>query len=178
MNNMAGDDLWEYGHLIAPGHSEFSIEHELFKFKSTSRAAYNSAGIYLTSFPYIEGKDEQVQLYGFPFLAIDVNPSDIEYPAPLSGLIITQDMRMLDYFVEQDPDFHHEANPETSRLAWAKGQNLPTILAVHHANGHTGNMEGLSKLAGMDIFCPVVWHNGEPGASFFRKAIKALTGLY
>jgi len=178
MNNMAGDDLWEYGHLIASDHSEFSVTHELFKFKSSARSAYNSEGVYLTSIPYTDGKSERHQLYGFPFLAIDVNPSDLVYPAPLDGLIVTQDMRILDYFIEQDPEFHHTANPETSRLAWANEQNLPTILAVHHANGHKGNIDGLSRLAGMDIFCPVTWHNGEPGASFFHKAIKALIGLY
>ena len=85
-----------------------------------------------------------------------------------------QDMRMLDYFIEQDPNFHHIAKPNTSRLAWAKEQRLPAVLAVHHANGKKGNMEALTRLAGMEIFCPVIWHKGEPNAKFFTITISAL----
>ena len=170
MNNLAGDDLWEYGHLLVSGWDEDTAPHELFRYKSARRANYNSDGIYLTSIS-MGGS----QLYGLPFLPVDVDPSDIEFPSPIKSIVVTQDMRMLDYFMEQDPNFHHTAKRQTSRLAWAKHQNLPTVLAVHHANGHKGNMMSLNRLIGMESFCPVVWHNGEPNARFFTKAISALT---
>lgn len=72
---------------------------------------YNSDGVYLTTI-----STSEAQLYGFPLMPIDVNPFDVEYPSPIDGIVITQDMRMLDYFIEQDPGFHHTAKPETSRL--------------------------------------------------------------
>lgn len=174
MNNMVGDDLWEGGHLLIKNCPKFSPPHELFKYKSTARVAYNSEGVYLTSIPYAMNRNEKIHLYGFPFLSIDVNPLDIEYPIPVNGVIITQDMQLLDYLVEQDTNFHHIANPHTSRLAWAKDQGLPTLLAVHHADKHRGNIKDLGRLVGMDIFCPVLWHLGEPNADFFHKAIKLL----
>jgi hypothetical protein len=174
MNNMAGDDLWEGGHLLMGDCPKFSPPHKLFKYKRASRAAYNSDGIYFTCIPYSAGKSEKIDLYGFPFLSIDVNPSDIEYPTSLQGLVITQDMRMLDYLLEQDPSFRFIANRHTSRLAWAKSQNLPTVLAVHHAERYRGNIKELNRLTGMDIFCPVLWHTGEPNAGFFSKAVKAV----
>jgi hypothetical protein len=174
MNNLAGDDLWEHGHVIVGDCPEFSVPHELFKYKRSSRAAYNSEGIYFTSIPYMAGKNEKVRIYGFPFLPIKVDPSDIEYPNSLYGLVVTQDMRMLDYLTEQGPNFHPVANSHAGRLTWAKNQNIPTILAVHHAEKHKGNTKGLSQLVGMDIFCPVFWHTDEPNADFFRKSIKAL----
>ncbi|MBK9927124.1 MAG: hypothetical protein IPP66_17795 [Anaerolineales bacterium] len=174
MNNMAGDDLWEGGHLLLDDCPKFSPPHKLFKYKKVSRTAYNSDGIYLTYIPYRVGRNEKIDLYGFPFLPIQVDPSDIEYPTSLQGLVITQDMRMLDYLLEQDPSFHFIANRYTSRLAWAKSQNLPTVLAVHHAERYRGNIKELSRLTGMDIFCPVHWHTGEPTAGFFNKAVKAV----
>jgi hypothetical protein len=174
MNNMAGDDLWEGAHLLVKDSPKFEPPHELFKFKSSSRASYNSEGIYLTSIQYSNGISKKLNLYGFPFLPIDVNPSDIEYPTPFDGVIVTQDMRILDYLIEQDQNFRHIPTSHTSRLAWAKGQNLPTVLAVHHAEKHRGSIKDLSRLTGMDIFCPVVWQTGEPTAEFFRKAIKEL----
>jgi hypothetical protein len=167
MNNMAGDDLWDYGHFLTSSHAEDS-PHELVRFRGGVKSNNNLNGIHLTSIPY-----DGIQLYGFPFLPIDIDPFDLEYPLPVSGIVITQDMRMLDYLIEQDPNFHHIANPETSRLAWAKNQGLPCVLAVHHANGHKGNMDKLNRLVGMDIFCPVIWHGGEPGLNFFHKTIDA-----
>ena len=101
---------------------------------------------------------EDTQLYRFPFLPIDIDPSDIELPSPIDGIVVTQDMRMLDYFIEQDPNFHHIAKPQTSRLAWAKEQGVPVVLAVHHANGRKGNIADLNRLIGMESFCPVIWH--------------------
>lgn len=169
INNLAGDDLWDYGHLLASGWADDEPPHELFRFKSGRRASYKSDGIYLTSIS-IEG----IQLYGFPFLPINVEPSDIEFPSPIEGIVVTQDMRMLDYFIEQDPNFHHIAKPQTSRLAWAKEQGIPVVLAVHHANGHKGNVADLKRLIGMELFCPVIWHGGEPNTRFFTKAISAL----
>ena len=169
MNNLAGDDLWEYGHLLASDWADNEPPHELFRFKSGRKANHNSDGIYLTSIS-IPG----TKLYGFPFLPVDVDPSDIEFPTSIDGIVVTQDMRMLDYFIEQDPNFHHNAIPKTSRLAWAKEQGTPVVLAVHHANGKKGNMEALNRLAGMEIFCPVIWDKGEPNAKFFTKAINAL----
>ena len=169
MNNMIGDDLWDYGHHLLSRWSKPEIPHELFRFKKGKKANYNTDGIYLTTI-----SENGVQLYGFPFLPIDIDPFDVEYPSPINGIVITQDMRMLDYFIEQDPDFRHIANPKTSRLAWAKNQGLPILLAVHHANGQRGNIEALSRLVGMDIFCPVIWHKGEPNSKFFRESIKAI----
>ena len=169
MNNLAGDDLWEYGHLLISGWGVDEPPDKLFRFKSGRRANYNSNAIYLTSISM-----EGTQLYGFPFLPIDVDPSDIEYQSPIDGIVITQDMRMLDYFIEQDPNFHHIAKPKTSRLAWAKEQGLPVVLAVHHANGRNGNMADLNRLIGMESFCPVIWHKGEPNAKFFKKAVSSL----
>ena len=169
MNNLAGDDLWEYGHLLDSGWANSEPPHELIRFKNGRRATYNSDGIYMTSIS-ING----FQLYGFPFLPIDVDPSDIEFPSPINGIVVTQDMQMLDYLIKQDPNFHHVAKPQTSRLAWAKEQGLPVVLAVHHANGQKGNMEALSRLVGMELFCPVIWHRGEPNKKFFTKAIDAV----
>lgn len=169
MNNMAGDDLWDYGHFLTSSDAEDSVSHELIQFKRGVKANNNSNGIHLTSIPY-----EGVQLYGFPFLPIDIDPFDLDYPLTVSGIVITQDMRMLDYFIEQDPNFHHIARPQTSRLARAKEQGLPTMLAVHHANGHKGNTDALNRLVGMDVFCPTLWHGGEPGINFFQKAISSL----
>jgi len=169
MNNMAGDDLWDYGHFLMSGWPKPSTPHELFKYKRGARANYNSDGVYLTAI-----STNEAQLYGFPFMPIDIDPFDVEYPSPIDGMVITQDMRMLDYFLEQDPGFHHTARPETSRLAWAKNQGLPTVLAVHHSNGHHGKMERLKRLVGMDVFCPVIWHKGEPNSKFFFNSIASL----
>ena len=169
MNNMAGDDLWDYGHLLLSNWPKSSMPHELFKYKRGARANYNSDGVYLTTI-----STNGNQLYGFPFLPIDVDPFDIEYPSPINGIVITQDMRMLDYFVDQDPNFHHVARLQTSRLMWAKDLGLPTILAVHHANGHKGKINNLNRLVGMDVYCPVIWHNGEPNSKFFHNSINSL----
>jgi hypothetical protein len=173
MNDMAGDDLWDYGHLLVAGRSQSSPPHELFNYKRGSTANNNSAGVYLTTIS-VNG----VQLYGFPFLPFEVDPFDVEYPSPINGIVITQDMRMLDYFFEQDPNFYHVADRRTSRLAWAKKQGLPCVLAVHHANGHKGNLMSLTRLVGMEIFCPVIWHNSEPTKKFFHKAIESLVDSY
>ena len=174
MNNMAGDDLMERGYLLTNNASESDLPHELFKYKNESSNGHGSNGIYLTSLEYSNGRNEKIHLYGFPFLHMDIDPSDIEYPDPISGVVVTQDMRMLDFFLEQDENFHHITNLHTSRLAWAKQQSLPVVLAVHHAEKHRGNMQELSRLVGMDVFCPVVWHTGKLNADFFRKAIKSL----
>jgi len=174
MNNMAGDDLWEQGHLLMGDCSESNPPHKLFKYKSTPKTAHNSKGIYLTHIPYIAENNTKINLYGFPFLSIDVDPFDIEYPTSPEGLIITQDMRMLDFLIEQDSSFRFSANPYSSKLAWAKNQNLPTVLAVHHAKKYRGNIKELNRLIGMETFCPVLWHTGGPNAEFFRNAIKLL----
>jgi len=145
----------------------------MFSYKKGMRANYSSDGVYLTTI-----STNGTQLYGFPYLPIDVDPFDIEYPSPVNGIVITQDMRMLDYFIEQDPNFHHIAKPQSSRLAWAKRQGLPALLAVHHSNGHKGNIEGLTRLVGMDIYCPVIWHRGEPNSKFFNNSIKSLPDYY
>ena len=34
MNNLAGDDLWDYGHLMLSGCSEGEVPHELFHNKN------------------------------------------------------------------------------------------------------------------------------------------------
>ena len=169
MNNMVGDDLWDYGHQLLSRWSKSPIPHELFRYKEVAKESYDSEGVYLTTI-----STNGTQLYGFPFLPIDVDPFDVEYPSPINGIVVTQDMRMLDYFIEQDPNFRHTADPKTSRLAWAKNQGLPTLLAVHHANGRRGDMESLSRLVGMDVLCPVIWHRGKPNSKFFKASIKAL----
>ena len=61
-----------------------------------------------------------------------------------------------------------------SRLAWAKNQNVPTVLAVHHADGHTGDFDKLTTLVGMEILCPVVWHKGELDTKFLNKAVETV----
>ena len=63
MNNLAGDDLWEYGHLLASDWADNEPPHELFRFKNGRKANYNSDGIYLTSVSLAGA-----HLYGFPFL--------------------------------------------------------------------------------------------------------------
>lgn len=174
MNNIAGDDLWEYGHLLVEDCPKFSTPHELCVYKSASRYKYDSQGLYMTLIPYTMGKNESIQIYGFPFLSFDVDPSDIEYPTPISGIVVTQDMRMLDFFLEEDPDFHHVAKSQTSRLAWAQEQSTPVVLAVHHVNGRRNNMEDLNRLVGMYVSCPVLWHSGKPNEAFFHKTIQLL----
>ena len=89
-------------------------------------------------------------------------------------MVVTEDMRMFDYFMEQEPGHINTANPQFSRLAWAKAQNLPTVLAVHHAEGYTGDYGKLSTIVGMEIFCPVIWHDGELDADFLNKAVGAI----
>ncbi|MEP6894550.1 MAG: hypothetical protein ABI986_02975, partial [Chloroflexota bacterium] len=93
---------------------------------------------------------------------------------PIYGLVVTEDMRMVDYLMEQKPGFNNTANSQYSRLAWAKNQNIPTVLAVHHADGHTGDFDKLTTLVGMEIFCPVVWHKGELDAEFLNKAVETV----
>jgi hypothetical protein len=174
LNNLAGDDLWEYGHQMLPEYRKTPIPHELFKYKPGSKKFSKPGGIAITSVPYqLKGYGE-IQIYGFPFLSIAVDPFDIEYPSPIYGIVVTEDMRMFDYLMEQEPDFINTANPQFSRLAWAKNQDLPTVLAVHHADDHYGDLEKLSTLVGMDIFCPVIWHDGELSANFLSCAIEAV----
>jgi len=172
MNNMIGDDLWEYGYLLTSNYSEGSTPHELFQYKRDAKANNNSKGVYLTTITV-----NDTQLYGFPFLPDDIDPFDLEYPSPINGIVVTQDMRMLDYFFEQDPHFYHVANHQTSRLAWAKNQELPCVLAVHHANGYKGDLTSLARLVGMEVFCPAVWHKGEPNSKFFHKAVNSLLDI-
>jgi len=174
LNNLAGDDLWEYGHELLPEYQKTSLPHELIKYKKGSRNAYKSDGIHLTSASYNLNGYRNIHIYGFPFLSISVDPFDIEYPNPIHGLVITEDMRMFDYFREQEPGLLNTANPQFSRLAWAKNQNLPTVLAVHHADSYTRDIGKLSALVGMEIFCPVVWHEGDLNASFLHSAIEAV----
>lgn len=171
LNNLAGDDLWEYGHEMLPEYRKTHIPHELFHYKSGVKSSYNSHGIYITSAPYHLSGYGNIQIYGFPFLSLAVDPFDVEYPSSIHGLVITEDMRMFDYFTEQEPGLLNVANPQFSRLAWAKTQNLPTVLAVHHAEGYTGDMNKLRTLVGMEIFCPVIWHDGELNPSFLNRAV-------
>lgn len=174
LNNLAGDDLWEHGHLMMPEYEKHAAPLELFRYKNAARRRYNSEGVYGTSVPYILNGYETIQIYGFPFLAIDVDPFDIKYPIPIHGLVITQDMRMYDHFMEQEPGFFDLVGSQDSRLAWAKAQNLPTLLAVHHAEDHRGDTQALSRLVGMDVFCPVVWHDGETNPDFLYLAVETL----
>ena len=174
LNNLAGDDLWECGHRMLPGYQKFSMPMEFCKYKDSARHAYNSTGIHITSIPHTLSGYGKIRLYGFPFLSIEVNPADLDYPIPLYGLVVTEDMRMFDYFEEQDPDFFNVADPRFSRLAWARSQNLPTLLAVHHAEDFEGDIESISRLVGMEIFCPVLWHSGEQDADFLNKAVEAI----
>ncbi len=174
LNNIAGDDFWDYGHQMFPSYEKFSAPLEMLRFKDSARAGYNSKGIHLTSVPYPTHRNGAIQLYGFPFLSFQVNPFDLEYPLPIHGVVITEDMRMFDFFMEQGTDFPEKADPRVSRLAWAASQNLPTVLAVHHADGYAGNMAALEKLVGMEISCPVIWHADEPDAAFLQKAVKGL----
>ena len=174
LNNLAGDDLWEYGHQMLPAYEKHAAPLELLRFKRAARGRYNSDGVYVTSVPYSLTGHGPVQLYGFPFLSIDVDPFDVEYPVPVQGLIITEDMRMFDYFMEQDPNFFNIANPRFSRLAWAEGQSLPTVLAVHHAEDHVGDLERLSRLVGLKVSCPIVWHAGKLDGKFLNQAVHAV----
>src|SRR4030095_16031854 len=174
LNNLAGDDLWECGHIMLPEYQKFSMPVEFCKYKASAKHAYHSAGIHLTSVPYNLSGYGKIRIYGFPFLSIDVNPSDVEYPVPIHGLVVTEDMRMFDYFEEQDPGFFNVADPRFSRLAWAKSQNIPTLLAVHHAEEYEGDIESISRLVGMEIFCPVLWHHDEPNADFLQKTVEAI----
>jgi hypothetical protein len=171
LNNLAGDDLWEQGHLMLPKYEPYSAPTELFPYKDKVKAASPSGGLHVMSVPYNLLGHGTIQLYGFPFLPFFVEPFTLEYPLPIQGLVITQDMRLFDYFTEQDPIFRVTADPYLSRLAWAKAQNLPTILAVHHAAENAGNTEKLTKLVGMELFCPVVWHRGEVNPDFLQKCV-------
>lgn len=174
LNNLAGDDWWENGHLMLPEYEKYAAPLELFRFKRASRRRYTSEGVYGTSVPYTQNGYGKIQLYGFPFLAIDVDPFDIDYPLPIQGLVITEDMRMYDHFMERDPRFFNLTGSQHSRLAWAKSHNLPTLLAVHHAEDHYEDLHALSKLVGMELFCPVVWHAGETNPDFLHLAVEAL----
>jgi hypothetical protein len=174
LNNLAGDDLWEYGHEMLPEYQKTHIPDELFKYKLGSMNAYKANGVHITSAPYNLTGYGCVQLYGFPFLSLSIDPFDIEYPIPIHGLVITEDMRMFDYFMEQEPGLLNVASPQYSRLAWAKTQNLPTVLAVHHADDYAGDLQKLSTMVGMEIFCPVVWQAGEPNSSFLQKAVETV----
>jgi len=174
LNNLAGDDLWECGHSMLPGYQKYSMPVEFCKYKDSAKHAYHAAGIHLTSVPYNLSGYGKIRLYGFPFLSIDVNPSDVEYPVPIHGLVVTEDMRMFEYFEEQNPDFINTADPRFSRLAWAKSQNIPTLLAVHHADEYHGDIESLSRLVGMEIFCPVLWHEDEPDEVFLQESVEAI----
>jgi hypothetical protein len=174
LNNLAGDDLWEYGHEMLPEYQKKHIPHGLFKYKPDLRNDYRSDGVYITSAAYHLKGYGDIQIYGFPFLSLAVDPFDIEYPSPIHGLVITEDMRMFDYFIEQEPGLLNVANPQFSRLAWAKAQNLPTVLAVHHAQGYSGDLNKLSTLVGMEIFCPVIWHDEELNADFLNRTVEAV----
>jgi hypothetical protein len=173
LNNLAGDDLWEHGHDMLPEYQRTHIPHELFKYKPGLKNARKS-GVSITSAPYQLKGYGKIQIYGFPFLSIAVDPLDIEYPNPIHGLVITEDMRMFDYLMEQKQGLINTADPHFSRLAWAKNQSLPTVLAVHHADGHSGDFNKLTTLVGMEIFCPVIWHTGELNASFLNKAVETV----
>jgi hypothetical protein len=174
LNNLAGDDLWEYGHLMVPGYQQHSLPLELGRYKASVQSEYNSAGIHLTSVEHNLSEYGEIQIYGFPFLPISVDPFDIEYRVPVHGLVITEDMRMFDYFADEDPNFYNTADLRFSRLAWAKTKNLPTILAVHHADKYNGDLEKLKRLVGMDLFCPVVWHNGPHSRIFLEKTVEII----
>jgi len=174
LNNLAGDDLWEQGHLMLPAYAPYSAPTELFPYKEQSKAKSRSSGLHVMSVPYNLAGHGIIQLYGFPFLPFFVEPFDLEYPLPIQGLVITLDMRLFDYFTDQDPIFSVTADPHFSRLAWAKTQNLPTVLAVHHAGENTGDATKLSRLVGMELFCPVVWHAGEVNPDFLHKCIGAI----
>lgn len=174
LNNLAGDDLWEYGHALMPEYQKTHIPHELLKYRHGAKNAKKSDGVYITSAPYNLTGYGNIQIYGFPFLSLAVDPFDIEYPDPIQGLVVTEDMRMFDYFMEQESGLLNIANPQFSRLAWAKTQNLPTVLAVHHTEGYVGDLDKLSKMMGMEIFCPVIWHEGELNANFLHKAVEAV----
>lgn len=174
INNLAGDDLWECGHEMLPEYQKTYIPHELFKYKPGLKDVSKPGGVYVTTVPYTLKGYGDIQIYGFPFLSIAVDPFDIEYPVPIQGLVVTEDMRMLYYLMEQDPSFMHSMDPRFSRLAWAKTQNIPTVLAVHHAEGHAGDLEKLRMLIGMDIFCPVIWHDGDLNAEFLHRAVSVV----
>ena len=174
LNNLAGDDLWEYGHQMMPEYQKYSLPLELGCYKDSVKDEYHSAGIHLTAVEYNLSGYGEIQLYGFPFLPISVDPFDIEYRVPVQGLVITEDMRMFDYFLEEDPHFYNTADPQFSRLAWAKSKNLPTILAIHHAEKHQGDLDKLSRLVGMEVFCPVVWHPGAHNPAFLEKTVEII----
>lgn len=174
LNNLAGDDLWEHFHLMMPKYGSSSAPSELLRFTRTARDTNNRPGIHVTSVPYNLRRYGRVRLYGFPFLTSERDPFDVEYPCPVHGLIISQDMRMFEFFMDESPEFFDIADMQFSRLAWARKQNLPTILAVHHADGYTGDIETLSKLIGMEVFCPVVWHAGDINAPYLQECIHSV----
>ena len=174
LNNLAGDDLWEHGNEMLPQYQNTHIPHELFKYKQELNNVSKPGGVYITTVPYTLQGFGNIQIYGFPFLSISIDPFDIEYPVPIQALVITEDVRMFDYLMEQDPGFVNSIDPHFSRLAWARTQNIPTILAVHHAEGHIGDLDKLRMLVGMEIFCPVVWHDGDLNANFLQRAISTV----
>jgi len=174
LNNQAGDDLWEYSHLLVPGSKKYETPQEFFPYKISVKDRQASNGLHVTSFPFDLRSFGKVQLYGFPFLPFYVSPFDIEYALPIQGLVVTEDMRMFDYFLEQDHDFFYLVDPHNSQLAWAKDQNIPTLLAVHHAGPHDGDDEKLSRLVGMELFCPVLWHPGEINQDFLHRCIATM----
>lgn len=174
LNNLAGDDLWEYSHLIMPGYEKYATPQEYFPYKESAKKNQSSDGLHITSLPYELRSDGKVQLYGFPFLPFYIDPFEIEYALPIQGLIVTEDMRMFDYFRDQDESFFNIAEPHFSHLAWAKNQNIPTLLAVHHAGVYEGDNEKLSRLVGMELFCPVLWHAGELNLNFLRRCVDTM----
>ena len=174
LNNLAGDDLWEYGHLILPGRDQHTVPLELLKYKDNAKNAYNPDGVYVTSISHTVDSVWKVQIYGFPFLPVEIDPFDIEYPISIQGIVITEDLSMYDYFREHEPHYFEITNPQTSRLTWAKAHNLPVVFAVHHSSGHKKDTGELAKLIGMEVFCPVIWCHEEPNVEFFQQAIEAI----
>lgn len=174
LNNLAGDDLWEYGHDMVPAYQKTHLPHELIRYKLGKTDKPKTGGVFVTTFSYHLKGCGGIQLYGFPFLSISVDPFDVDYPIPIDGLIITEDMRMFEYLMEHEAGAINTADPQFSRLAWARKQNMPTVLAVHHAAEHMGDLVKLTKLVGMEIFCPVIWHEGDLDADFLKTAISAI----
>jgi len=174
LNNQVGDDLWEKSHLLLSGYKKFETPQEFFPYKAPEKNNRPSRGLHIISFPYELRSFSRVQLYGFPFLPFYVDPLDLEYTLPIQGLVITEDMRMFDYFLEQDEDFFNIVDPHNSHLAWAKEQNIPTLLAVHHAGAHDGDDDKLKRLVGMELFCPVLWHPGDINANFLHHCVETM----
>ena len=63
LNNLAGDDLWEYGHEMLPEYQKTHIPHELFKYKPEFRNSRKS-GVSITLAPYNLKGYGKIQIYG------------------------------------------------------------------------------------------------------------------